>query len=221
MTSRFALRVALWIVRAAAAVVPSASRADWAREWDAELRHRSRTRCSRPSTRQSMNMKLIGLALGSLSDAAWVSWQGTPMDLHIKKVWLPGAASCLLFFGFYWVLIFLPFDKNRFQFISIPYLVLPFVGALGAYLSRRMKGSVVERILAALFLVFTFVALFAVRIVYGLFFEGQPFTLPHFLSGLSVTLVFVIGVGGLLLMLGAWPFCRPHLREQSPKMTGH
>ena len=136
------------------------------------------------------------------------------MDLHIKKVWLPGAASCLLFFGFYWILILLPFDKTRFQFISIPYLVLPFVGALGAYLSRRMKGSVVERILAALFLVFTFVALFAVRIVYGLFFEGKPYMLPHFLSGLSVTLVFIIGVGGLLLVLGAWPFCRPHVREQ-------
>ena len=141
--------------------------------------------------------------------------EGTPMDLHIKKVWLPGAASCLLFFGFYWILLLLPFDKNRFQFISLPYLVLPLVGALGAYLSRRMKGSVVERIVAALFLVFTFVALFAVRIVYGLFLEGKPYTLAHFLSGLSVTLVFVIG-GGLLLLLGAWPFCRPHLREQLP-----
>jgi|HubBroStandDraft_4_1064222.scaffolds.fasta_scaffold467602_1 hypothetical protein len=142
------------------------------------------------------------------------------MDLHIKRVWLPGAASCLLFFGFYWILILLPFDKNRFQFISIPYLVLPLVGALGAYLSRRMKGSVLERIVSALFPVFAFVALFAVGIVYGLFFEGKPYTLPHFLSGLSVTLVF-IGVGGLLLLLGAWPFCRPHLREQSPTLTGH
>ena len=137
------------------------------------------------------------------------------MDVHIKKVWLPGAASCLLFFGFYWILILLPFDKNRFQFISIPYLVLPFVGALGAYLSRRLNGSVVERILSALFLVFAFVALFAVRIVYGLFFEGEPYTLPHFLAGFSVTLVFIV-VGGLLLVLGAWPFCRPHLREQLP-----
>ena len=98
------------------------------------------------------------------------------MDLHIKKVWLPGAASCLLFFGFYWVLIWLPFDKTRFQFLAIPYLVLPFVGALAAYGSRRMKGSVLERIVSALFPVFAFVALFAVRIVYGLFFEGQPYT---------------------------------------------
>lgn len=136
------------------------------------------------------------------------------MDLYVKKVWLPGAASCLLFYEFYFVLSLLPFDKNRFTFISIPYLVLPFVGALGAYLSRRLKGSVVERILSALFPVFAFVALFAVRIVYGWFFEGAPYTLPHFLAGLTVTLVFII-VGGLLLLLGAWPFSRPHLRERS------
>jgi hypothetical protein len=84
---------------------------------------------------------------------------------------------------------------------------MPFVGALGACLSRRMNGSVVERILSALFVVFTFVALFAVRIVYGLFFEGAPYTLPHFLGGLFMTVVFTI-VGGLLLLFGAWPFCR-------------
>ena len=135
------------------------------------------------------------------------------MDSLIKKVWLPGAASGLLFFGFYWVLIWLPFDKNRFQFIAIPYLVLPFAGALAAYCSRRMKGSVRERLVSALFPVFAFVAIFAVRIVYGLFFEGAPYTLPHFLGGLSVTLVFVVA-GGLLLVLGAWPFCRAQLSEQ-------
>ena len=135
------------------------------------------------------------------------------MELHAKKVWLPGAASFLVFFGWYFVLGFVPFDKM----ISIPYLVvMPFVGALGAYLSRRMKGSVIERILSALFPVFTFVALFALRIVYGLFFEREPYTLPHFLAGLSLILIFIV-VGGLLLVLGAWPFCRPRLREQSPK----
>ena len=45
--------------------------------------------------------------------------------------------------------VWLPFDKTRFQFLAIPYLVLPFVGALAAYCSRRMKGSVLERIVAA------------------------------------------------------------------------
>jgi len=108
-----------------------------------------------------------------------------------------------------------PFETNRFPFLTIPYLsVMPFAGALGAYLSRRMKGSVVERILSALFPVLTLAALFVVRIVYGLFFEGKPYTLPHTLEGLSVTLQFAIA-GGLLLVLGAWPFCRSQLREQS------
>ena len=140
---------------------------------------------------------------------------GTSMDLHIKEVWLPGAAACVLFFGFYFVLILLPFDKtDRSQFISVPSLALPFVGAVGAYVSRRMKGSVVERILSALFPVFTFVGLFSLRVVYGLFFER--YTLPTFLGGLAVTLIFVV-LGGLLAILGAWPFCRPHLGEQSPQ----
>ena len=136
------------------------------------------------------------------------------MDLHVNKVWLPGAASCLLCFALSFMFSLLPvyttFNSatHRFLFISIPYLaVMPFVGALGAYVSRRMKGSVVERILSALFPVFTFAALFAVRIVYGLFFEREPYTLPHFLAGLSVTLIITI-VGGLFLVLGAWPFCR-------------
>jgi hypothetical protein len=74
----------------------------------------------------------------------------------IQKVWLPGAASCVLFFGFYWILVLLPFDKTA----------------------------------------------------YGLFFEGVPYTLRHFLAGLSVTLVFIVGLGSLMLVLGAWPFCR-------------
>ena len=100
--------------------------------------------------------------------------------------------------------------------LTIPYLVvMPFVGALGASLSRQMRGSVPERVLSALFPIFTFVALFAWRIVFGLFFEGVPYDLPHFLAGLSLTLKFM-GVGGPLLLLGAWPFCRPTRREQSP-----
>jgi hypothetical protein len=136
------------------------------------------------------------------------------MDLHVKKVWLPGAACCLLLFGLIFMFSLLTVDtyfdssNHRFLFISIPYLVImPLVGALGAYLSRQLKGSVVERILSALFPVFTFAGLFAVRIVYGLLFEHEPYTLPHFLSGLSLTLIF-ISVDGLCLVLGAWPFYR-------------
>ena len=85
------------------------------------------------------------------------------MDLHPRTVWLPGAACCLLFIGWCFMLGLEPFEKSRFPFITIPYLAgMPFAGALGAYLSRRMKGSVVERILSALFPVFTLATFFAV-----------------------------------------------------------
>jgi len=138
------------------------------------------------------------------------------MDFHAKKVWLPGAASCVVFFGWYFLLSLPPFEKSRLLFITIPFAAMPFVGAFGAYLSRRMGGSVAERITSALFPVFAFVGLFVVRVVYGLLFEPEPYTLPHFLAGLSVTFLFII-LGGLLLVLGAWPFCRPpHGGEQSP-----
>jgi hypothetical protein len=49
--------------------------------------------------------------------------------------------------------------------------------------------------------VFAFVALFTVRVVYGLFFEGTSYTPPHFLLGLSLTLMFVV-VGGSVA--GTW-----------------
>jgi hypothetical protein len=139
------------------------------------------------------------------------------MDLRAKEVWLPGLASCGLFFAWYSVLNALPFFKDRSLMISLPYLaVTPFAGALGAFLSRRAKGSSVDRILSALFPVFTLAALFPVRIVYGLFFEGVPYTFPHFLEGLVMAVKFVT-VGGLLLLLGAWPFCRASPGEQPPR----
>lgn len=132
------------------------------------------------------------------------------MDVPARQVWVPGAASCLLFAGWCVVLGLTPFGGNRFPFITVPYLAaMPFAGALGAYLSRRMQGAVVERIVAALFPVLTLVMLFAVRIVFGLWFEGRPYTLPHFLDGLGVTLKFAM-LAGPLLILGAWPFCRSH-----------
>lgn len=130
-------------------------------------------------------------------------------------MWAPGAAACVLFFSWYAVLSALPFEKDRGLVLSVPYLaVLPFGGALGAFLSRRMKGSVGERLTSALFPVFAFIALFALRIVYGLFLEGIPYTLPHCLDGLGLTVRFIL-VGGSLLVLGAWPFCRRHSGEAS------
>jgi putative ABC transport system permease protein len=77
MMSRLALWLALRIVGAVAMLVPAAARADWRREWDAELRHRSaHPRHGRHPT-WTTNKDLITRALGSLPDAAWIRRQFT------------------------------------------------------------------------------------------------------------------------------------------------
>jgi len=71
MISRVALWLALRVVGAIALVVPVAARADWKREWEAELRHRAQDRTWRS------DMSLISRAMGSLPDAAWIRRQFT------------------------------------------------------------------------------------------------------------------------------------------------
>jgi MacB-like protein len=77
MMSRLALWLALQIVRAVAMLVPAASRVDWTREWDAELRHRAGYFRRRQTLTWRTNMHLISRAFGSLSDAAWIRRQFT------------------------------------------------------------------------------------------------------------------------------------------------
>ena len=77
MMSRLTLWIALRIVRVVAMLVPAAARADWRREWEAELRHRAAHPGRRRNPAWRMNMELISRALGSLPDAAWIRRQFT------------------------------------------------------------------------------------------------------------------------------------------------
>jgi putative ABC transport system permease protein len=75
--SGFALWLSLRIVEAIAWLVPAAERAEWKREWDAELRHRAAHVRRRQHMRWKANMDLISRALGALPDAAWLRRQFT------------------------------------------------------------------------------------------------------------------------------------------------
>ena len=77
MTPRLMLEVALRIVRAVARLVPAASRADWTREWEAELWHQSQDRQRSQRLTWRTNMDLIIRALSSVPDAAWLRRQFT------------------------------------------------------------------------------------------------------------------------------------------------
>jgi putative ABC transport system permease protein len=77
MMSRIALWLALQIVRAVAILVPAANRADWRREWEAELLYHLAQLRRRPNRTWRTDMNLVSRALGSLPDAAWLRRQFT------------------------------------------------------------------------------------------------------------------------------------------------
>ncbi len=77
MMFRWVLWLALRVVGVVALLVPRAARADWTREWEAELRHQwAHLRHRRHPTLRT-HMELLRRALGSLRDAAWLRRQFT------------------------------------------------------------------------------------------------------------------------------------------------
>jgi putative ABC transport system permease protein len=77
MTLRVAVWLALRFVDTVAVLVPQAQRAEWTREWAAEISHRSAHLRRSPRPHWSTHMDLLRRALGSLPDAAWLRRQFT------------------------------------------------------------------------------------------------------------------------------------------------
>jgi putative ABC transport system permease protein len=75
--STLALRLALWVIRIVAVVVPGARRIAWRNEWEAELKHHAAYLRTRRHRSWSTDMPLISRAVGSLPDAAWMRRQFT------------------------------------------------------------------------------------------------------------------------------------------------
>ena len=75
--SRMALWLALRVIGVVARLVPRSARAEWTREWDAELRHLSIQLRRRRHVTWRTDMELLTRALGSLPDAAWIRRQCT------------------------------------------------------------------------------------------------------------------------------------------------
>ncbi|MGB2715809.1 MAG: ABC transporter permease, partial [Vicinamibacterales bacterium] len=72
-----ALWFALRVVGVVARLVPRSARAEWTREWDAELRNQSSQLRRRRHVTWRTDMELLTRALGSLPDAAWIRRQFT------------------------------------------------------------------------------------------------------------------------------------------------
>jgi hypothetical protein len=128
--------------------------------------------------------------------------QGDSMNDRVKQFWLPGAltfalAECLLTllqkFGpaprmFSWS------GQAAAGVLYVPWLVaLPFVGAFGAYLVHRARGSRPAMLLASVFPILPIVALLCVALPANLAMEGY--------SGHTMTASAVLVISSCWVML--------------------
>ena len=72
MSPKRELRPHRWIIRVVSAFIPKRLRAEWRREWEAELLHQESAFANWNSSRWRMRVDLVRQSLGSAWDAAWL-----------------------------------------------------------------------------------------------------------------------------------------------------
>jgi hypothetical protein len=141
---------------------------------------------------------------------------GTEMlKQRIQRLWLPGIVPMILAMGILCVGLRAGLNPRTVEISPrVPallylawLLILPGMGALAAYWSRRAGGSVANRAAAALFTALTMIAIFLAVMILTVFADDHMKTSSIFMVLLSNT------VGGILLpavalLAGAWPFLR-------------
>lgn len=140
-----------------------------------------------------------------------------------KRLWLPGltillsSAACLAIFQTaglrpYFQTVWFRGDSiisnsvYSYLTIYVPWLcVLPFFGAAGAYWSRRAGSRRPVQVVAGLFPVFVFLAIFLVVVPFRFAFEGLPGGNWYFGDVLAAVASWVL-IPGAALFLGVLPF---------------
>lgn len=144
---------------------------------------------------------------------------------RVKRLWLPGlsillasAASLTIFqivglrpyFQTVWFRgdSMTPHSVYSYLTIYVPWLcVLPFLGAAGAYWSRRAGSSRAIQVAAGVFPVLVFLAIFLVICPFSFAFDGLP-AAKMFLPDLAAAVVSWVVIPGAALLLGVLPFLR-------------
>lgn len=144
------------------------------------------------------------------------------MNYRTRALWLPGLASLTATMGALTIITMINLEPRIFLYGSLAFVqmyvrllvVLPAVGALGAFLSRRANGDLKARLAAASFPAFVILSLFCPAIIVA----G---VLEHHLTWGVLPVAFALTVFNWILipcaclLLGALPFLRSsHIREQ-------
>jgi uncharacterized membrane protein YgdD (TMEM256/DUF423 family) len=144
-----------------------------------------------------------------------------PMSDRVKQLWLPGAAMFLLAEAL--LALFQRFGPGPRMFtwagqpavamFYVPWLIsLPFIGALGAYLAHRARGSERAMLIASVFPILPMAAFFPIALGVSLAVHGQA---AHNITPWGALMVLVcwllvpgsvLFAGGLLvrLLLSPW-----------------
>ena len=148
------------------------------------------------------------------------------MNTRTKSMWLPGFATLTAAMGTLMIMDRFNIEPKMIWHGSMavvqlyfPWLAaLPFIGGLGAYLSRQAQGQMLARLVAALFPALVPFAIFCPAIVVSA-------TLEHHLTWTAVPVVFAglvfswVLLPGAMLLLGALPFLRNSRMQQAQQAS--
>lgn len=136
------------------------------------------------------------------------------MNMRVRQVWAPALSTLLVSFAVQYVAPGVPqlppwvfLARNRVSVVLAPLwmLALPFIGALGAWLSRRAGGNTRDRLLAALGSAWLSGSMVTLGVPLSMIIE-RHFSLRTKLTAYVAYMVAWCLVPAVLLALGALPW---------------
>ena len=138
------------------------------------------------------------------------------MNMRVRQLWAPVLSTCLISVAVQFVALRVPqlppwvfFTRNGVAIVLAPLwmLALPFIGALGAWLSLRAGGNTRDRLLAALGTAWVNGAILMLGVPLSMIIERrQHFSLSIKLTAYTAYMIARCLVPAVLLALGALPW---------------
>jgi hypothetical protein len=168
------------------------------------------------------------LKLDPIAEARLGALENAPKE-RVRQLWAPVLFTCLISVAVQFVALRVPqlppwvfFTRNGVSIVVAPLwmLALPFIGALGAWLSLRAGGYTRDRLLAALGSAWVNGAILTLAAPLSMIIE-RHFYLSIKLTAYSVGMIARCLVPAVLLALGALPWLGRKATMRALDATGH